>query len=218
MTLVGRLSRFLGRTPTEPEADPPIMRGIGDRVRRKLRADPRIEPRGGKKADLFLLRGFLDEAECRRLIAIIDSRIQPSVLFTDKASPRGRTSSTHFFAKEMPETRALAERIAAVTGIGLRHFLLDRPHWQTERHRGGQRSWTAMVYLNTPEAGGATAFPALDLTIAPEPGMLVVWDNMDRKGRPNRATLHAALPVEAGVKYVVTQWYRQGEWSLRGRD
>ncbi len=239
MTLVGRLSRFLGRTPTEPEADPAIMRGIGDRVRRKLRADPRIEPRGGKKADLFLLRGFLDEAECRRLIAIIDSRIQPSVLFTDKASPRGRTSSTHFFAKEMPETRALAERIAAVTGIGLPnaeplqgqryrrgeeyrhhrdHFLLDRPHWQTERHRGGQRSWTAMVYLNTPEAGGATAFPALDLTIAPEPGMLVVWDNMDRKGRPNRATLHAALPVEAGVKYVVTQWYRQGEWSLRGRD
>ncbi|HAW35061.1 MAG TPA: hypothetical protein DCX71_03040, partial [Erythrobacter sp.] len=118
MTLIGRLSRFLGRTPTEPEADPPIMRGIGDGVRRKLRADPRIESHGGKKADLFLLRGFLDEAECRRLIAIIDSRIQPSVLFTDKASPRGRTSSTHFFAKEMPETRALAERIAAVTGIG----------------------------------------------------------------------------------------------------
>ena len=108
MTLIGRLSRFLGRTPTEPEADPAILRGIGDRVRRKLRADPRIEPRGGKKADLFLLRGFLDEAECRRLIAIIDSRIQPSVLFTDKASPRGRTRFGHFLGEEMRRTRAPA--------------------------------------------------------------------------------------------------------------
>ena len=75
-----------------------------------------------------------------------------------------------------------------------------------------------MVYLNAVEAGGETEFPELDLKIAPEAGMLVMWDNMDRKGCPNRATRHAALPVEAGTKYVVTQWYRQGAWSLQQRD
>ena len=238
MPLLGSLAKLLGRAEPDPQADPAVMRGIGTAVRERLLADPRAEPRGGGKADLFLIRGLLSAQQCRKLIAVIDSRIQPSVLFSEKASPRGRTSSTHFFAQDMPETRALAATIAAVTGIdpihaeplqGQRyrvgeeyrhhrdHFRLDKPHWQTERNRGGQRSWTAMVYLNAVEEGGETEFPELDLTIAPEPGMLVLWDNMDRKGRPNRATRHAALPVVAGEKYVVTQWYRQGEWSLRQR-
>lgn len=238
MTVLGRLAQLLGRTPPDPQADPAVMRGIGERVRERLLADPRIEPIGGGKADLFLLRGLLSEHECRRLIAVIDSRIQPSVLFSEKVAPRGRTSSTHFFAQDLPETKALAATIAGVTGInpvhaeplqGQRyrageeyrhhrdHFRLDRPHWQTERNRGGQRSWTAMVYLNAVAAGGETEFPELDLAIVPEPGMLVVWDNMDRRGKPNRATRHAALPVGEGSKYVVTQWYRQGEWSLRQR-
>ncbi|MBX7501591.1 2OG-Fe(II) oxygenase [Qipengyuania sp. YG27] len=238
MSLRGRLSQLLGSTPADPEADPAILRGIGQAVRERLLAHPDAEPRGGGKADLFLVRGLLSAQQCRKLIAIIDSRIQPSVLFSERSSPRGRTSSTHFFSEEMPETRALADRIAAMTGIdrvhaeplqGQRyfvgeeyrhhrdHFRLDRPHWQVERNRGGQRSWTAMVYLNEVGEGGETEFPELDLRIVPEPGMLVLWDNMDRKGQPNRATRHAALPVLAGEKYVVTQWYRQGEWSLRQR-
>ena len=75
-----------------------------------------------------------------------------------------------------------------------------------------------MVYLNAVDSGGETEFPELDLKIVPEPGLLVMWDNMDRSGQPNRATRHAALPVGAGTKYVVTQWYRQGEWSLSQRD
>ncbi|WP_083508258.1 2OG-Fe(II) oxygenase [Erythrobacter sp. AP23] len=238
MALRGWLAKLSGSGPIDPQNDPAKLRAIGDEVRERLLADPRVEPRGGGKADLFLLRGLLSAKECRKLIAIIDSRIQPSVLFSEKVSPRGRTSSTHFFQQEMPETRALASAIGAVTGIdpvhaeplqGQRyregeeyrhhrdHLRPESAHWQKERRRGGQRSWTAMVYLNAVEAGGATEFPELDLAIDPEPGLLVMWDNMDRKGRPNRATRHAALPVEAGTKYVVTQWYRQGDWSLSPR-
>lgn len=239
MALLGPLKRLFRSAPADPQNDPATLRAIGDAVRERLLADSRAEPRGGGKADLFLLRGFLTAQQCRKLIAIIDSRIQPSVLFSDKVAPSGRTSSTHFFQEDMPETRALAAKIGAVTGIdaihaeplqGQRyregeeyryhrdHLRPERAHWETERRRGGQRSWTTMVYLNAVEAGGETEFPELDLRIVPEPGMLVMWDNMDRRGRPNPATRHAALPVEAGTKYVVTQWYRQGEWSIRPRD
>ncbi|MBX7483934.1 prolyl hydroxylase family protein [Qipengyuania qiaonensis] len=239
MSVLSRFSRLLGRSEIDPRADPAVMRGIGDAVRDRLRTDPQVQSRGGDKADLFLMRGLLTAQECRKLIAIIDSRIQPSVLFSEKVAPKGRTSSTHFFSEDMPETLALSRKIGDVTGIarvhaeplqGQRyrvgeeyrhhrdHFRLDRPHWQVERRRGGQRSWTAMVYLNAVEEGGETEFPELDLRVVPEPGLLLMWDNMDRKGHPNRATRHAALPVQAGEKYVVTQWYRQGEWSLRQRD
>ena len=71
-----------------------------------------------------------------------------------------------------------------------------------------------MVYLNQPESGGATDFPGLHLAVAPETGTLLTWNNMDREGRPNPATLHAGTPVETGSKFVITQWYRQDEWSL----
>ncbi len=239
MAIIDRLSRVFKRSPIDERADPAVLSAIGVKVRERLLIHPEIEAKGGDKADLFLLPGLLSEQECRKLISVIDSRIQPSVLFSEKTAPKGRTSSTHFFSQDLRETKALAARIGGVTGIdpehaeplqGQRyrvgeeyrhhrdHFRLDRPHWQTERRRGGQRSWTAMVYLNAVEAGGETDFPELDLKITPQPGLLVLWDNMDRTGRPNPATRHAALPVTAGKKYVVTQWYRQGEWSLRQRD
>ena len=238
MAVLSALRRFIeGRRP-DPQADPAKMRGIGERVRAHLAANQQIEAIGGGKADLFCLRGFLSEAECRKLIEVIDGKVKRSVLYSDKQAPAGRTSSTHFFEASQKQVQALAAKIASVTGIDPVHaeplqgqrylegqeyrrhcdfFHTDKPYWQVERGRGGQRSWTAMVYLNAVGKGGGTEFPALDLTIAPEPGMLVLWDNMTRKGRPNRAMVHAALPVTSGRKYVVTQWYRQGGWSLSQR-
>lgn len=66
-----------------------------------------------------------------------------------------------------------------------------------------------MVYLNTPEDGGATRFKVINKTIRPEPGKLVAWSNLDAAGRPNFATLHAGLKVHRGVKYIITKWYRE---------
>ena len=73
-----------------------------------------------------------------------------------------------------------------------------------------------MIYLDSVENGGATDFPRLNLSIAPEPGLLVAWNNMDRRGRPNPALLHAGLPVGAGAKFVITQWYRLDQWVQLG--
>lgn len=238
MSVFDRLLSGLRGPKHDDKADPAILARIGDAVREKLLADPRSIDRGGGKADLFLVPEFLDSKECKRLIRTIESRIQPSTLFTDGQVRTGRTSSTHFFADAAPETTALGKKIDEVLGIDRRHaetiqgqryrvgeeyryhrdyFQENRPHWQVERRRGGQRSWTAMVYLNEVEEGGETDFPRLDLCVTPEPGLLIAWNNMDHKGRPNTNTRHAALPVVAGEKYVITQWYRQEDWSLRQR-
>ena len=235
MGLLGRIAGLLGQSKVDEKADPAKLARIGDQVRARLEAHPHAQSCGGDQADLFLVPDLLSAQECRRLIKVIESRITRSPLFSDRVAPAGRTSSTHYFREDLPETRLLAARIDEVLGIERRHaetiqgqryrvgeeyrhhcdfFREDKPHWPGERPRGGQRSWSAMVYLNEVEEGGETEFPALDLRIRPRAGLLVAWNNMTRRGRPNRATRHAALPVLAGKKYVVTQWYRQDDWSL----
>lgn len=229
------LRRRFGLAQIDDKADPAKLARIGDEVRARLAANPRADNWGGGKVDLFVLRDLLTPTECRRLIKLIDSRITRSPLFSDRIAPAGRTSSTHYFRDEVPEVATLARKIDDVLGIERRHaetiqgqrylegqeyrhhcdfFREDKPHWPGERPRGGQRTWTAMVYLNDVEQGGETEFPALDLKVTPRAGLLLAWNNMDRKGRPNRATRHAALPVLAGKKYVVTQWFRQDDWQL----
>ena len=237
------MSGLFSYTPHVPPghdgaADPAKLAQIGHRVRSRLAADPAAEDLGGDKADLFVVHGFLARRECKRLVRTVDKRIGPSQLFRGTEVDGFRTSSTHYFNRDDPETLELERRIDGLLGLdhrfaevtqGQRYlagqqfkhhfdfFSLDQPHWQQERRRGGQRSWTAMVYLNQPEAGGATDFPMLGLSVAPRLGTLLAWNNMDREGKPNAHTLHAGTPVEAGSKYIVTQWYRQDEWSLHLR-
>ncbi len=203
-------------------------------MRARLESELGARNRGGRKAALYVFRDFVSQRECTRLIRLIDSEIGPSPLFNDGGGAGIRTSSTHYFVDDQRDAAALARRIDALLGLAraqaetlqgqrylpgeqYRHhrdfFYTTRDHWQLERRRGGQRTWTAMAYLNDVKAGGATDFPRLDLSLRPEPGMLVVWNNMTPRGLPNRATLHAGMPVEAGRKYVVTQWYRQGTWT-----
>ena len=231
---------MLGRPKPDPKADPAKLSQIGKQVRARLEGNPQAEYRGAGKADLFLVPDLLSGDECQQLIEVIESRITRSTLFSDRVAPAGRTSSTHYFRNESPETVALAAKIDAVLGIERRHaetiqgqryhvgeeyrhhcdfFRQNKPYWAGERPRGGQRTWTAMVYLNDVDEGGQTEFPELGLSIRPRAGLMVTWDNMTRRGHPNRATRHAALPVQAGSKYVVTQWFRQDDWSLyRNQD
>lgn len=231
------LERLFGRRKGshDEKADPARLAALGAAVRARLSSDSRAEELGGKKAELFELRDFASEAECVRLIEAIDVNAVPSPTYKGGSGRSdARTSSTHYFGDDAVAL-ALAERIDAFLGIPRTHaeplqgqryregeqfrnhadyFREDREYWQRERLRGGQRTWTAMLYLNDVEAGGGTSFPGLDLSVKPEAGKLVVWNNMDRKGRPNAALVHAGLPVEAGTKYVVTQWYRLEPWSL----
>src|SRR3546814_604474 len=94
-------------------------------------------------------------------------------------------------------------------------FHVGEAYWPRMRAEGGQRSWTAMIYLNTLEEGGETSFPALGFGVSPRAGLLLMWNNMRPDGSPNPDTLHEARPVESGRKYVVTKWFRENPWRAR---
>ena len=73
---------------------------------------------------------------------------------------------------------------------------------------GGQRTWTVMIYLNHVVEGGETLFKRLDRSFSPLPGLGLAWNNLQAAGTPNPFTLHEAVPVMTGSKWVITKWFR----------
>lgn len=130
--------------------------------------------------------------------------------------------------------RQLAERIAALVGIGLAHaesfqvvhYGPDQEYrahfdaWEigTERGRrcmarGGQRLVTALLYLNHVEGGGATAFPKLELRVNPAPGNLLLFHNcLPGSVERHPHSLHGGLPVLAGEKWAANLWFRERDY------
>ena len=88
------------------------------------------------------------------------------------------------------------------------YFDPAQPGTPTILKRGGQRVGTLVMYLNTPEGGGATTFPDVGLEVAPVRGNAAFF-SYDRPHADTR-TLHGGAPVTAGEKWVATKWMRQG--------
>ncbi len=186
------------------------------------------------KLALFILRGFLDAEHCAALIALIDTQRRPSTIADDNGDRYFRTSETCDLDPADPAVSALAAKLAAVSGIdpahaeplqGQRYEVGQefKPHTDYFDAEGadyarycsvaGQRTWTFMVYLDAPLAGGATRFKAVDKIVQPEPGKLLAWNNRRADGSVNPSTLHHGMKVRAGVKHVVTCWYRELPWG-----
>ncbi len=79
----------------------------------------------------------------------------------------------------------------------------------TDGQLGGQRLYTAFVYLNDVDAGGETDFPELGVRITPKAGRAVLFHNTLADATPDPRTLHAGLPVVAGEKWLATLWIRE---------
>ncbi|MBB3939747.1 prolyl 4-hydroxylase [Novosphingobium fluoreni] len=216
-----------------PTPDRKALRLIGDRVRKRLMQDPGAYRVPVDSAEIFAFADFLDAHECAHLMRMIDEVALPSRI-TRTADPDFRTSYSGDIDPSDPVVRTLERRLYDLTNIeptwgesvqGQRYhpgqqfkehcdwFDTNQEYWKHEAQTGGQRSWTAMVYLNDVEAGGVTAFTRIGVTIPPQAGALLVWNNNGPDGAVNWNTMHAALPVERGEKYVVTKWFRSRRWG-----
>jgi len=203
-------------------------------VRERLLANASVTRVAGEHLELFVARDFLTAEECAALIERIDASRTPSRIVGDNPDPDYRTSETCNLDTQAPLTKAVEERIGALTGLdpafgetiqGQRYaagqqfkphhdyFEPDSPHWPEQERMGGQRTWTAMIFLGGPQRGGQTVFPHAKLKIGPRAGNLLAWNNLDDAGRGNPYTLHQGAPVEAGTKYIITKWFRERRWA-----
>ena len=196
----------------------------------RLRSTAGVQRVPTPKLVLFVVRDFLSEATCAALIARIDVRRRPSEIADDQGIAAFRTSETCDLDPADLVVAEVDEVIAALLGLsadlseptqGQRYAPGQefKPHTDTFEPTGadyylhcaesGNRSWTAMIYLNEPEDGGATRFKTIGKTIHPEAGKLLAWNNLLPDGRPNPATLHQGMKVRRGTKYIVTKWFRE---------
>ncbi|WBH16286.1 prolyl hydroxylase family protein [Sphingomonas radiodurans] len=200
----------------------------------RLNAQPGIQRVPSPKLTLFVKRGFLDPDTCAGLVAMIDARRRPSTITDSNGDTAFRTSETCDLDPAAPLVLQVEAAIREATGIegvfgeplqGQRYAVGQefKAHTDYFEPNGldyhehcavpGNRTWTVMVYLNEPEAGGATRFKAVDKTIQPETGKLVAWNNRRPDRSLNPATIHHGMKVRAGVKYVITKWFRERPWG-----
>ena len=215
-------------------ADQPGLRRVGKQVRERLANNPKVYKVPTEEVELFAIGDFLSPTECAKMIALIDAVAEPSVVFDLDYSTGYRTSYSGNVDPHDPFMKKISRRIDDLLGIdpsfgetvqGQRYmpgqefqphhdwFYPDTSYWDFEMSRGGQRSFTAMAFLNHVEGGGTTDFTELEIALEPNPGVLLVWNNALPDGRTNPKTMHAGRPVTAGCKYIITKWYRTRKWA-----
>ncbi len=221
----------MAKKPLIPDQDALVR--VGKSVRSRLADDPEAYRIETDKADLFAIGDFLTKSECDRLCTMIDLTAKPSILHEEGYDSGFRTSYSGNLDPRDSFVMGISRRIDDLLGInsicgeaiqGQRYlpgqqfkphndwFYATEAYWPLERKRGGQRSWTAMAFLNEVEEGGETHFTEIGIKIAPKPGVLLVWNNAKPDGHPNEDTIHAGTPVIKGTKYVITKWYRTRKW------
>lgn len=205
----------------------------------RIMAHPGVQRVPSPKLSLFTIRNFLDAELCREICAQIDTRRRPSTITGYSGDDAFRTSETCDLEESEPAVIEIDRRIARLTGIDLEHgepiqgqryavgqefkahtdyFEATNPEYHQHCHVAGNRTWTVMVYLNEVDAGGATRFKVIDKLVHPETGKLLAWSNLRPDGTPNPATLHHAMKVRAGTKYVLTKWFRERPWGWLGEQ
>jgi prolyl 4-hydroxylase len=207
---------------------------VGEIVRGRLGADPSVYRVPTRQAEIFAVGAFLAPDECAHLMAEIDRVAKPSDVYHTIQQSEFRTSYSGDLDATDSFVRMIERRLGDLTGLdltwgetvqGQRYhpgqefrahydwFDVNAAYWKHEEATGGQRSWTAMAYLNDVEEGGTTEFERLNIKIEPQAGALLLWNNALPDGATNPDVLHAALPVVRGVKYVITKWFRARRWN-----
>ena len=217
-----------------PNPDKAALIRVGALVRKRLAADPAVQKVAVAQAEIYAVSQFLSPAECETLIAMVDRVAKPSRVFDHGYGANFRTSYSGDVVRSDPFVRMVERRIDDLLGMphengetiqGQRYlpgqefkphmdwFFSKASYWKDEARRGGQRCITAMVYLNDVEEGGTTDFTRIGVSIPPQQGAMIIWNNARPDGSLNDDTMHCGMPVVRGVKYVITKWYRTRKWG-----
>lgn len=221
------------KAASDPNNDPAKLARIGAHVTKRLANNILVQPVEADGLQLYVYQGFLSIQDCNTLIRMIDAQAVPSTLYEGTEVAGFRTSSSCHLNRWDTFITGIETRMSDVLGIdndfaetmqGQRYYVgqefkahhdffhPSQSYWQHEGPSGGQRSWTAMIFLNEPGEGGTTEFPNIGIGVRPRTGMMLMWNNANPDGSLNYKSLHTGTPVIKGEKHIITKWYRQNNW------
>ena len=190
------------------------------------------------KPQVVLFGNVLSKEECEQLMALSSPKLERSTTVDDATGGTtvhdARTSNGMFFKlNENPFIAKLDHRIAqlmqvpVVNGEGLQilhyevggefkphfdYFPPDLPGSATHIAKGGQRTATLIVYLNTVPEGGETVLPEIGLAVAPVQGNALYFSYTNSLGQLDPLSCHGGDPVIRGEKWIATKWVREREY------
>ena len=197
---------------------------------RRMRVIARLE-----RPAAVLLDNVLSARECDYLVALSKRQMRPSTVVSpdtgEMAEIEERSSEGACFVRGHDETiGAIETRLAELMrvpvdhgeGLQVLHYRAGgeyRPHYDyfppeqsgSAPHlaRGGQRTASLIMYLNSPDAGGETIFPLAGASFVPRRGSALYFAYCDGLGRLDASSLHGGAPVAGGEKWIATKWVRQ---------
>lgn len=190
--------------------------------------DPRVAPELDQVSGspwIARCTGFLSAAEIAVLTAFAAQRFKPALVFNARERRfvphpyRDATIASFPAVLEWPAIHAINRRIAVASGTNVAQgeALQVLRYGQGQQYREhldavpglpNQRILTMLIALNDDFDGGATSFPDAGLALRGRAGDALLFRNVGEDGRPDRASLHAGMPVTRGVKQIASRWIR----------
>jgi len=189
-----------------------------------------LQCHGAPRLELYTVENFVDSRICAALVELIKVGLRPSTISSQGAPEASfRTSRTCDLDERYPVVRELNRKICAALDANPAYAEATQGQYyevgqefkahtdyfeayELERFSTatwGQRTWTFMVYLNEPAAGGETHFVDAGFAFRPKLGQAVIWNNLHPDGQPSAHTLHQGMPVTSGAKAIITKWFRR---------
>tara|TARA_Y200000002_G_scaffold381625_2_gene396145 strand:+ start:1434 stop:2612 length:1179 start_codon:yes stop_codon:yes gene_type:complete len=190
-----------------------------------LSNDPRI----------IVIKKFLSDELCDHFINLSNGKLKRALVSSEKEGiiSKGRSGSNCWIEHNKDDkTLSVANRISNIIEISLestesfqiiyydktQEYFNHYDAWdfnEVEKSRrnlknGGQRIFTALVYLNDVEEGGSTKFTKLNIDVKAEKGKLLIFENVyEDTNIRHYYSEHAGRPVIKGEKYAFNLWFRE---------
>ena len=181
------------------------------------------------------LRGdrFLSDFEVEHIKDVATPLLHRSVTGAGGYENKARTSSNAWVKRSMSDVLDwIFLRIADITNVDEAHLWdtigsesVQVVHYEVGQEYRAHHDWrtnrlqtrfaTLLMYLTdmaSPDAGGETSFPKVKdddgnvLKVHPGKGRVVIFYDMLEDGNVDDLTLHAALPVKEGEKWLANVW------------
>ena len=178
--------------------------------------------------------GFTSAAVCDWLVERARGKLKPALMFDGKRPAFSASRNNSDFCFDIVDADLVLilvrERVSALLRLPIFameppqifHYSLGqeiKPHYDHVRAEGGyaaERIATLLLYLNDDYDGGELEFTRLGLRNRGRTGDAIYFANVDAVGAPDMLTLHAALPVSRGEKWIFSQWIQDRTFGSGG--